>query len=293
LHALRALHLLLTTKGAAHRKRATVNYTSWLVLTLVSGLLAACVFPLTPMPEHGAAGAGADVAGLAGTGWLLTSLNGQDAPAEPAISLTFDAEGRVSGSDGCNRYNGQATIEDTTLTFGLLASTRRACPGPIMEQARAYQTALSQTTSFALAEEQLTLLDADGQPLAVFAAYSTDLAGAVWTVLAYNNGQGGVVSVLGGTTLTAEFNTQGQVAGSAGCNQYSAGYERDGSSALTISVGTSTMMACAEPAGIMEQEAQFLQALTTVATYRMDGNQLELRTAEGAIAVQLRKEASN
>jgi heat shock protein HslJ len=44
-------------------------------------------------------------------------------------------------------------------------------------------------------------------------------------------------------------------------------------------------MYCAEPEGIMDQEAQFLAALKSAATFRIDGNTLEMRSAAGAIAV--------
>ena len=36
----------------------------------------------------------------------------------------------------------------------------------------------------------------------------------------------------------------------------------------------STMMACGEPAGVMEQEAQYLAALQSAATYQIEGNVL-------------------
>jgi len=50
---------------------------------------------------------------------------------------------------------------------------------------------------------------------------------------------------------------------------------------------TATKKTCARPAGVMEQETQYLKALATAATYRMDGDRLELRTADGALAVTL------
>jgi heat shock protein HslJ len=46
---------------------------------------------------------------------------------------------------------------------------------------------------------------------------------------------------------------------------------------------------CASPAGVMEQEQQFLKALETVTTARMEGDRLELRTATGALAATLAK----
>jgi len=33
----------------------------------------------------------------------------------------------------------------------------------------------------------------------------------------------------------------------------------------------------------MEQEKQYLQALSTAATYRVDGSKMEFRTADGAL----------
>ena len=45
------------------------------------------------------------------------------------------------------------------------------------------------------------------------------------------------------------------------------------------------MMFCAEPEGVMDQEAQYLAALETAATYTISADRLELRTADGALAV--------
>ena len=53
---------------------------------------------------------------------------------------------------------------------------------------------------------------------------------------------------------------------------------------ITIGPLASTMMMCDSPAQIMEQEAQYLAALQSAATYQIEGNVLELRTADDAIA---------
>ena len=42
---------------------------------------------------------------------------------------------------------------------------------------------------------------------------------------------------------------------------------------------------CQEPEGTMEQEQEYLAALGTVATWNVDRDQLDLRTAEGSRAV--------
>jgi heat shock protein HslJ len=46
---------------------------------------------------------------------------------------------------------------------------------------------------------------------------------------------------------------------------------------------------CVEPEGVMEQEQRFLKALETVATARQEAGRVELRTADGAMAVTLKR----
>jgi heat shock protein HslJ len=111
------------------------------------------------------------------------------------------------------------------------------------------------------------------------------LAGSRWEVVQFNNGSG-IVTLLPGTRLTVEFGTDGQVTGTAGCNTYFGPYQVNGNS-ITIQPPGATALACAEPEGVMEQEAQFLNALPSAATFRLDGNTLELRTAGDQIVVIL------
>jgi heat shock protein HslJ len=110
------------------------------------------------------------------------------------------------------------------------------------------------------------------------------LTGASWQVTSYNNGAGGVVSVLEGTTLTASFSAEGDLNGSAGCNSYSTTYGVSGSTLLT-NPPIATRQVCGEPAGIMGQEAAFLAALDSVATFEITGNQLTIRNPGGQTAL--------
>jgi len=58
---------------------------------------------------------------------------------------------------------------------------------------------------------------------------------------------------------------------------------------VTIGPLASTMMFCEDPAGTMDQEAQYLAALQTAATYQIENNVLELRTTDGALAANFTK----
>jgi uncharacterized lipoprotein YbaY len=117
-----------------------------------------------------------------------------------------------------------------------------------------------------------------------FSPQSMGLAGTSWTATGVNNGQAAVVSVMAGTEITANFGPDGQLSGLAGCNSYNATYQTEGNT-ITIGPATATRKACSQPEGVMEQEMQYLTALGTAATYQLQGDKLELRTAEGALAV--------
>jgi heat shock protein HslJ/uncharacterized protein YraI len=110
------------------------------------------------------------------------------------------------------------------------------------------------------------------------------LAGTRWEVVNYNNGQGAVVNLILGTRISLDFGVGAQVSGNSGCNDYTAAYQVDGP-AMTIGQPSSTSMFCAEPEGVMDQEAQFLAALQSAAAFRIEGNTLEMRTASGALAI--------
>jgi heat shock protein HslJ len=105
------------------------------------------------------------------------------------------------------------------------------------------------------------------------------LAGTRWEVINYNNGRGALVSVLDGSRIALDFSTDGQVSGNAGCNNYFTSYQVNGNN-ITIVQPSSTSLFCAEPEGVMDQEAEFLAALQTAVTFRITGDTLEMRSAD-------------
>lgn len=250
-----------------------------LVLALAS-LLAACA-SATPV---------ADAPSLDGTAWVLSALPGQALVADHLATLRFEG-GKVAGSDGCNRFGGAYSAKGSELKVSAqLASTMMACPPEVDAQATAFVAALTGTATYRIAAGKLELLAADGTLLATLDRQAETLAGTAWRVTGINNGRQAVVSVLAGTEPTLAFGADGRASGSAGCNNFTAGYTAEGSK-VTITAPASTRKMCAEPAGVMEQEQQFLAALATVATARVEGDRLELRRADGALAVSATKDA--
>lgn len=218
---------------------------------------------------------------LDGTAWVLATLPGRDLLAGTAATLQFAAS-RVSGSDGCNRFSGGFTQAQGALQVAQLASTQMACPPEVMEQARAVTAAVSGARSYRIAGDTLDLLDAGGTSRATFKAQSTALAGTRWHASGINNGKGAVASLVADSAVTLDFGADGRASGSAGCNRYTAGYDvaRD---ALKFGAAAATRMLCADPA-VMAQEQAYLAALAQVATARIEGDRLELRGADGALA---------
>jgi len=220
---------------------------------------------------------------LGGTSWKLSSLNGSLPVSGTTATLEFGSDGSLAGSDSCNRYMTSYTQKNDTLSIAPIAGTLMACEEKIMNQADAFSTALANATNLLTDGTTLILKDAAGKILATFVAISQDLNGTAWRVVQYNNGKQAVVSLIEGTEITAAF-ADDQVSGAAGCNSYFAGFKVD-DEAIKIDPPGATMMFCEQPEGVMEQEAAFLIALESAATFNNRGNLLEFRTAEDQIAV--------
>jgi heat shock protein HslJ len=106
------------------------------------------------------------------------------------------------------------------------------------------------------------------------------LTGQVWYLESYLDAQGAMTALLPGSQVTAEFSPDGRVGGSSGCNSYSGGYEVDGDQ-IKFGPLASTMMACMEPAGLMDQEAAYLQNLGQAASFRVLDGRLEMLNPAG------------
>ena len=99
-----------------------------------------------------------------------------------------------------------------------------------------------------------------------------------WVLESYGEA-GSLESVIGDKEVTAEFKSEdGQVVGSAGCNQYFGGYELSGGNLTVPGPLGSTMMAC--PEDVMNQEFAYLQALQAAESYEIDGDELRIDCGE-------------
>ena len=103
---------------------------------------------------------------LSGTRWSLVSIGGSPVLASESTSMQFD-KGRLSGSDGCNRYTTGYTASANSLTIGTnIAGTRMACPPEVMEEAKTFISILGRATGYRVDGDRMMLLDATGRPMA-------------------------------------------------------------------------------------------------------------------------------
>jgi heat shock protein HslJ len=103
------------------------------------------------------------------TTWNLVALDSEqiDYPGPGIPNIRFEAD-KVSGFDGCNNFFGNYTTEGNNLTFGLLASTRMACPH-IEEIDMKINRMLSATTHYLISGNSMSFY-ADDKLLASFRA---------------------------------------------------------------------------------------------------------------------------
>lgn len=251
----------------------TIIFVSFLVFSL---LLAAC-----------GGNPGADAPSLAGTAWVLEQINGQSIVENTTPTLSFSNGEEAGGHTSCNNFGASYEAKNGKLTFGPLMSTLMAClDAGVMEQEAAYLEALQSAAAYELREGQLLVLDASGQIVLIFSPQDLRLEGKTWTLTAFNDGQN-LVSVQRDTKLYADFK-DGNISGSGGCNSYSGAFRQNGRE-LTFGPLASTEMYCGEPAGLMEQETAYLNALARVARYNINGNRLTLFDADGRVMAEFEK----
>ncbi len=222
----------------------------------------------------------AAAAPLENTSWVLTALPGASLPAEQgrnAVTVDFES-GRVHGFAGCNRFFGAYAQKGDTLELGSLGATMMACAEPAMSIENRFLKSFAGALRVTVAGDELTLTpEAGGDALRFARAAAPQLEGVKWEVTGYNNGRQAVVSPRLGTRITLMF-SEGMVSGSSGCNRFHGPFKADGK-ALTIQGLATTRMAC--EGEVMAQEQEFLRALQSATTWKIERGMLDVHRPDG------------
>ncbi|HEU4743778.1 MAG TPA: META domain-containing protein, partial [Anaerolineales bacterium] len=251
-----------------------------LTLLLVSLAVSAC----------SAQNGGQSAASIIGA-WKLTAYGPASAPIaaveDVEAGLTFNEDGTVSGSAGCNGLGGDYTLEGDQITFGEFVSTAMACDDPIMAQEEAAFKVMTGTATYKIEGDTLTITNNEmvlvltrGAPGTQQPEGPASLTGA-WRLTSY--GSAGVMSsALPDVEATLTFSDDGTVTGTSGCNEFGGNYTVDGDQ-ITFNEIVSTLMLCDVP--LMGQEEAMYQVLTETATYQIDGNTLTITNKDRVLVL--------
>ncbi len=223
--------------------------------------------------------------------WILIAYGNPDTPQvvlpDTEITVIFDGEASaVNGNAGCNAYFGRYEQDSNLITLSTIGSTRMACAENIMEQEQQYLAILQAAEGYTIVDDQLWITA--GEEILVFTSRIV-LEGTIWTLVEYGSPDSTQVA-LPNTEITIVFYGEaGGINGSAGCNRYFGGYERNGD-LITLSAIGSTMMACAED--VMEQEQQYLTILQAAESYALIDGQLRITAGEEILVFSPQSDAS-
>jgi len=100
---------------------------------------------------------------LTDTEWWVEDIDGKGVTDMSHTTLQFLEQGRVTGDTGCNRYGGSTEVSGTSISFGPMAGTRKACAPPLMDQEMKFYQAVAKVVSWEVADTGLLhLRDANG-----------------------------------------------------------------------------------------------------------------------------------
>jgi heat shock protein HslJ len=234
-------------------------------------------------------------ADLDGTTWTLAAPGyEQPAATDAEVTLSF-ADGQVSGSGGCNIYNGSFGLgEDNpfVITVGPLTSTDRSCPEPIGSQESAYLAALQGASRWGYEFGKLALYYAGGQDVEsrlIFAPQAAPGAAAElapelvppptedlimlrahpWQWVSFTNPME-AVEIEDPASYRVSFNPDASLAITADCNDVVGFYQGEWGGALEIIVDPATLADC----GPGSRSAQFVKLLGVGARYFFEGENL-------------------
>jgi heat shock protein HslJ len=230
-----------------------------------------------------------DMAERDGRTWRL--VRGVVEPATAGITARF-VDGTVSGTIGGFHYRAAFTDGGSDMRVGPASTNGDVPDGP----GRSYLALLGAVAAWrGDGDAQLELVDEQGTPLLTFEPapeVETGLVGR-WTVSSVagrngDDGDDGREERRQGDAPSAWFEiaADGAVTGHGGVNRYNAQMRTDGDRVYLTPLRMTRMAGDPEA---MAAESALSDALGRVASYRLDGDRLDLRDQDDEVVVRLRR----
>jgi heat shock protein HslJ len=230
----------------------------------------------------------ADRMPLEGPLWTLKNIGPVGNPQPPLAGSAFTASferqfgmpsGLKSGGTGCNDYTATYYASLDEIKVNLPQTTQSACSAMQSEAEQGYFLGLNAARAYRILGNELFVYY-DNMVLVFSGSYPsvggplTPLNGTQWWFVSLDT-----FLAVPGTEVTIVFTINpdgrtGTINGSGGCNTYNAGI----TDVFALSPVNATAALCDTPAGIMEQEAAYFNALGTANGITVEGDTLRITT---------------
>ncbi len=81
------------------------------------------------------------------------------------VTASFNTNGSLNGSGGCNTFNGGFQAYDQALLISSLTSSTAACEEAVMQQEADFFTAMKRSASMSIFGSELSVRDASGKTI--------------------------------------------------------------------------------------------------------------------------------
>lgn len=237
------------------------------------------------------------LAPVVGSWDLVTYNNGnnamEDVPAGNSITAELTPTGQITGFSGCNQYSAKYSLNGQNIGISVVGSTKTTCDPDLMKLETQYLGLLTRANSYDTSGDQMTLYNALGDKILIYKKGTTVITSVPtttpvstpktligsWELTSFTDGMGGTNAVLPTGPITARFIADGNLSGSAGCNQYVTSYSVSGAS-IVISPVTATGITCAPD--VMAQQTAYLTLLQASKKYTLYGDSMSFSDSSGA-----------
>lgn len=91
------------------------------------------------------------------TQWQLSKVDGLAIPASFKASMSFIEALQINGFAGCNKFFGEGSLEDSSLSVSKLGMTRKSCGSELDEFEQQFLQALKQGAVLNLQDQKLVM----------------------------------------------------------------------------------------------------------------------------------------
>lgn len=226
--------------------------------------------------------------------WVLKSMTGVEAKslfegALPTIQFDFK-ETKVSGTGGCNRYNGPFSLENNVFKAAELATTKMLCVGKNEEGK--FLEELAKANTISIVNGILTFINEEKKVVLEFEkgeapkTFEEKLAGT-WNLKAMTEKP--VTDFFKGEdakipTLTFEMG-ESRINGNAGCNNYGSTFKID-NGLLIVAPIASNMIACPN----IQSESEYVKYLSDTSGINITDENILQIIKKGDILLEFTKE---